>query len=93
MAFPNRLRNPEDQAKQLEADINRGMDDVAETLRWCKRHLHDRRSADAIRLAQLNLSYLALAIDWQMEGETAKAMASIDRVWWAPQKEPGEPDT
>jgi hypothetical protein len=87
MVFPNRLKTPEQQAKQLEADINKGLDDTSEALRWCKRHLHDRRSADAMRLVQLNLAYLALAIDWQMEGDLNKALAAIDRVWWAPHKD------
>ncbi len=89
MVFPNRLKNPEEQAKQLEADIGKGMEDVAETLQWCKRHLHDRRSVDALRLVQLNLSYISLAIDWQMEGELQKALAAADRIWWQPQKEDG----
>ena len=49
-------------------------------------------SSYAVLTRELNLAYLALAIDWQMEGETPKAMAAVDRVWWAPHKEPGEPD-
>ena len=92
MVFPNRLRKPEDQAKQIETDINKGLDDITEALRWCKRHLHDRRSADALRLVQLNLAYLALAIDWQMEGDLNKALSAVDRVWWQPHKDENDPN-
>jgi hypothetical protein len=45
-----------------------------------------------MRLVQLNLAYLALAIDWQMEGDLPKALAAIDRVWWQPHKEEGDKD-
>ena len=76
-----------DSMKQLADDIAKGIDDAAETLRWCKKHLHERKSSDALRLVQLNLAYLALALDRQMEGENDKAGEAIDRVWWQPHKD------
>ncbi len=71
----------------LSNDVAKGLDDTMEALRWCKRHLHDRRALDALRLIQLNLAYLALALDWEMEGEGAKAASALDRLWWQPHKE------
>jgi hypothetical protein len=76
--------------EQINSEIARGIEDAAETLRWCKTHLQDRRAADALRLVELNLSFIAQAIDWQMEGETVKAEQAVDRIWWQPQK--GEKD-
>lgn len=73
--------------KQLTEDISKGLEDAAESLRWCKRHLHERRASDALRLVQLNLAYLALALDWQMEGEVEKAESALDRVWWQAHKD------
>ena len=40
--FPNRGRGSGDPAKDLEENLTKAIDDVAETLRWCKAHLHDR---------------------------------------------------
>ncbi len=72
---------------EITADIGRAIEDAAEALRWCRDHLHERKAADALRLVQLNLACLAIALDWQMEGELAKAEAALDRVWWQPHKD------
>ncbi len=77
--------------KQLEADIGKGIDDAIDALRWARRHLHDRRASETLRLAQLNLTSLSLAIDWQMEGELEKATAAIERLWWKPHKDDSGP--
>ena len=87
VVFPNRGRGSGDPVKDLEDNLSKAIDDVAETLRWCKTHLHDRGANDAMRIVQLNLSYLALAIDYQMEGDMKKASDAIDKVWWQPQKD------
>jgi hypothetical protein len=68
--------------EQIAADIGKGIEDAAETLRWCKAHLQDRRASDAMRLVELNLSYIAQAIEFQMEGDNQKAEAAVDRIWW-----------
>lgn len=79
----NSQRNPE----HLAAEIARGIDDAAAAIRWCKQHVQERRAAETLRLAQLNIGYIAMALDWQMEGELDKAYAAIDRIWWQPQLE------
>ena len=30
------------------------------------------------------IAYIALALDWQMEGEMDKAFSAIDHIWWQP---------
>ena len=77
--------------EEITADIGRGIEDTAETLRWCKKHLHERRAADVLRLVQLNLACLAIALDCQMEGELAKAETALDRVWWQAHRDDAEP--
>jgi exonuclease VII large subunit len=77
-------------AQELASEIARGIDDATESLRWCKKHLQERKTAETLRLAQLNVAYLALALDWQMEGEMEKAFSAIDRIWWQPQRDEGE---
>jgi hypothetical protein len=76
--------------EQISAEIAKGIEDAAETLRWCKTHLQDRRAADALRLVELNLSFIAQAIDAQMEGETLKAEQAVDRIWWQAHKPDAE---
>jgi exonuclease VII large subunit len=88
MVRPN--YNMQRDAQQLAADIAKGIDDATEALRWCKKHVQERRASETLRLAQLNIAYLALALDWQMEGEMEKALSAIDRIWWHPQKDDGE---
>ena len=77
--------------KQIESDIAKGLDDAVDALRWSRRHLHDRKAAEALRLVQLNLNTLALALDWQMESEMEKALAAVERIWWQPHKNDGGP--
>jgi hypothetical protein len=78
-------------ARQIESDITKGLDDAVEALRWARRHLHDRKAGDTLRLVQLNLNAIALALDWQMEGEADKALAAVDRLWWKPHREEAGP--
>jgi exonuclease VII large subunit len=72
---------------QLSSDITRGIDDATQAILWCKRHLQERKTSETLRLAQLNIAYLALALDWQMEGELDKAATALDHIWWQPYKE------
>ncbi len=73
--------------KHSMTDIQRGLEDATETLKWCRKHLQERKASEALRLVQLNLGHLALALDWQMEGESDKARASVDHVWWQAHRE------
>ncbi len=73
--------------RQVTAGISRGLDDAIEALRWCRDHVAERRAAEALRLAESNLSYIALAIDWEMEGEVDKAESALDHVWWQPHRD------
>jgi hypothetical protein len=82
--------NQKRDAEQLAAEIARGLEDATESLRWCQRHVNERRTTETMRLAQLNIAYIALALDWQMEGEIDKAFNAIDKIWWHPQHDEDE---
>ena len=86
----NRSRRGGETPEQLTAEITRGIDDATQAILWCKRHLQERKTSETLRLAQLNIAYLALALDWQMEGELDKASSALDRIWWQPYKDDGE---
>src|SRR5690606_10911383 len=82
----NRQQDPE----TLAAEIGKGIDDATNALRWCKQHMQERRASETLRIAQLNIAYIALALDWQMEGEMEKAFNAIDHIWWQPHLEVDE---
>ena len=85
----NRQHDPE----TLAVEIGKGIDDATNALRWCKQHVQERRASETLRIAQLNLAYIALALDWQMEGEMDKAFSAIDHIWWQPHLEVDEMNT
>jgi hypothetical protein len=91
MPYPN--YNSSRDAEQLAIEIGKGIDDAAAALRWCKQHVQERRAAETLRLTQLNIGYIAMALDWQMEGELEKAFTAIDRIWWQPHREEEVADT
>ncbi len=86
------MANPQgsDSLDHLTSEITRGIDDATQAILWCKRHLQERKTTETLRLAQLNIAYLALALDWQMEGESEKAASALDHIWWQPYKDDGE---
>ena len=86
------MTNPQSSGSvdQLTSDITRGIDDATQAILWCKRHLQERKTTETLRLAQLNIAYLAMALDWQMEGELDKAASAMDHIWWQPYKDDGE---
>jgi hypothetical protein len=92
MVYGGGQHRPRITPEQIAADIGKGIEDAAETLRWCKMHLQDRRAADAMRLVELNLAYIAQAIEFQMEGDNQKAEQAVDRIWWQPHKTESDTD-
>jgi hypothetical protein len=78
-------------AKGLESEIQQGMDDAIEALRWARRHLQDRPTAEMLRLVQNYICVLALAVDWHMEGDDLRAAELLGRLWWSPHKQGGGP--
>jgi len=74
----------------LSDQIAKGIDDATEALRWCRKHVQERRAIESLRLIEANLAYLSLALDWEMEGELDKAESAMERVWWQPHRDEQE---
>jgi hypothetical protein len=76
--------------KQLirnDSQIEKAIGDAVDTLKWCRKHRNERRAIDTLRVVQANLSYLALALDWEMEGDETRANNALRKVWWEPLRE------
>ena len=54
-------------------EIARIMDSGIEDLRWCRQHLGERGVPEKLRKLELSLAALALALDYEMDGQRAKA--------------------
>ena len=64
-------------ARDVETVANGVLDEAIETLRWSRQHVQERKAAEELRRLQTKLGYLALAIAWEMDGETLKADAAL----------------
>ena len=53
------------------------IDEAIESLRTSRQHLQELKTTQTLRLVQLKLGYVALALDWEMDGETAKANEAL----------------
>ena len=66
-----------EEGRLLEPEITKGIDEALETLRWCRHHLQEHKASETLRLLQVRLGYLALALSWETDGEVAKAEAAL----------------
>ena len=87
MTWTNVAPTTDELHKELESQIRKGLDDAIDTLKWCRKHRGERKAIDTLRLVQSNLGYLAMALDWEMESDTAKAHMALNRVWLRPAEE------
>ncbi|MBM3939653.1 MAG: hypothetical protein FJ318_01920 [SAR202 cluster bacterium] len=76
--------------KHVESQVEKGVEDAIDALKWAKKHRNERKAIDTLRIVQANLNYLALAMDWEMEGEAFKAEQAVRKLWWQPSKESDE---
>ena len=55
-------------ARDLEGEIAKVMDDALETLRWARLHYHEPKASETLRELEAKLGYLAQAMSWQADG-------------------------
>jgi hypothetical protein len=65
------------QARDLQAGADAVLDQAIESLRWCRQHLGERKAGEDLRALHPKLGYLALALSWEMDGETERADAAL----------------
>ena len=80
-----------DTASDLETEIHAVLDEALEKLRWCRQHLEDSRASHELRDVETRLGYLALALNWQMDGESRQAEAALRMAKGGVRKEPEMP--
>lgn len=71
---------------QVSTGIGKGIDGAIETLRWCLQHLQDRRATLRLRELEQTLGAFALALDYEMDGQTNKAELALDHADWRVRK-------
>src|SRR3954469_10974168 len=64
--------------RDIEADVNRVLDDAVEKLRWAKQHLQERNVGHELRELEAKLGYLAQALTWESDGEAGKADVALN---------------
>lgn len=65
-------------------EVGKSLEGAIEGLRWCRTHLQDRSVTLKLRELEQTLGALALALDYEMEGETAKVEVAMEHASWRP---------
>lgn len=65
-------------------EVGKSIDSAIEGLRWCRAHLQDRSVTLKLRELEQTLGALALALDYEMEGQTAKVEVAMEHAHWRP---------
>ncbi len=58
---------------QIEAALT----DTLESLRWCQKNLERRHTVVTLRLCEMNVALLSMALELQMQGETERARSVL----------------
>jgi hypothetical protein len=56
------------------------LEGAIDTLRWCRLHPSDRLAAERLRELQVVLTVVALALDYEMDGQPDKAAQALERA-------------
>src|SRR5437868_13715460 len=65
--------------------IGKSLEGAVELLRWCRQHPQDSGIALKLRELQQAVSGLALALDYEMDGQTDRASIAIQGSDWLAQ--------
>jgi hypothetical protein len=58
------------------------IDEALEGVEWCRRHMEERGVSERLRTLQISLASLALAIEYEMEGERDRADHALEHARW-----------
>jgi hypothetical protein len=70
------------EAMSVTNQAGKSIDEAIEGLRWCRQHVQERGVTQRLRQLQITLSALALALDYEMDGQTNKAELALDHADW-----------
>ena len=74
--------------KQIAGRAGRVIDDAMSGVLWCRDHLEGRAAGEKLWRLQISLASLALAIEYEMEGEREKAVNALDHAAWSFERRP-----
>ena len=63
--------------RDVEAEVTKVLDDALEKLRWARAHVQEQRAPIEMRDLATRIGYLAQALNWEMDGQTAKADTAL----------------
>lgn len=66
----------------LSQNVRRLLEQQQNTIRWCLTHLEDRAVPFRLRKAGMSLAALAIAIDYQMDGQEQQAAYALQQADW-----------
>ena len=75
----------------LAKEASRLIDEGMEALRWCHQHLGERGASERLRRLEITLASLALSLDYEMDGQNAKAVQALRRADGRQQSPAGMP--
>jgi hypothetical protein len=64
-------------ARDLESEYTKVMDEALEALRWARLHHHEPKASQTLRELQAKLGYLAQSISWRSDGSDAEAERAL----------------
>ena len=67
---------------QIAAQAAQVIDEALEGVEWCRRHLEERSVSEKLRTLQITLAGLALAIEYEMEGQSDRASQALEHARW-----------
>ena len=63
-------------------NVGKSIEESIEGLRWCRLHMQERGVTQRLRQLQITLASLALALDYEMDGQSGKAELALDHAEW-----------
>ena len=70
------------ESSAISTVAGRLLEEAGESLRWCKEHSGDRAAVVLLRRLEISIAAIALAFDYQMEGEPGRAAGALERADW-----------
>jgi hypothetical protein len=67
---------------RLQPRVGKSIEGAIDVLRWCRQHPQDNGVAIKLRELEQAISGLALALDYEMDGQTGRAAIALQAADW-----------
>jgi hypothetical protein len=65
-----------------QSNLRRLLEEHVKSMHWCLAHLEDREVPFRLRKAGMSLAALAIALDYEMDGQQAEATHAMQQADW-----------